>query len=470
MLATTVVVLSSLVLLADADREDKGTDLTTTEAVSIERSSYGGVWYGCGRDNTLPGRDYVYAGGKATYSAWNRPMAVFAPEANGTFFVFGDRYNRPCIAFFDHRLGKFSPPLALGKNPDGNAHRNPTLLIDEDGLLYVFYGYASGNQPLHVLRSVAPYDITNWVKQTDVVPRAASYPQPWQLESGEITVVYRVPKGWCCRTTGDGGRTWSQPTSIVEFSDYEFCSTAYAMTVAENGTFPRRIHLTWSKLGGGSPEEQRTKALWARRYDVYYACSDDGGSTWRRSDGAALSLPITEADAEKVYESGEHGVWLKDIQLDPAGNPCVLFIDADAHTYASTWKFARNLGGAWSMSDIATSDHMYDGGALLLLADDDFRMYGPTKTVQKGCDGGEIVEWRSSDRGHTWHAGTSLTTGSQYSHNHVKAARNQEQGDGRFRLFWSYGDGSAPPATKKVELFYWGEGMPNAQRISISAR
>jgi len=396
-------------------------------------------------------------------------MAVYAPEVNRTFFVFGDQHNRPCIAFFDHGAGEFSTPLALGKNPDGNAHRNPTLLINEDGLLYVFYGYVGANQPLHVLRSVGPYDIANWVRREDLAPSGASYPQPWQLESGKITVVYRVTRGWCCRTTGDGGRSWSEPTIIIQFSDYEFLSTAYAMTVAENGSFPRRIHLTWSKLGGGSSEEQRTKPLWARRYDVYYACSDDGGDTWRRSDGTALRLPISEADAEKVYESGEHGVWLKDIQLDSAANPCILFIDADTRTYASTWKFARSANGAWSLSDIATSDHMYDGGAILLSSADDFRMYGPTKTVQEYCDGGEIVEWRSSDQGKTWHAAAQLTTASRYSHNHVKAVRNRQQGDGRFRLFWSYGDGSTPPAIKQVDLFYWGEGMTEARRIAVRA-
>jgi len=432
-------------------------------------TSFRGVWYGCGRDNTLPGRDYVYAGGKATYSAWNRPMAVFALKVNRTFFVFGDDRNRPSIASFDHRTGVFASPLALGENPDGNAHRNPALLIDEDGFLYVFYGYAGADQAIHVLRSAAPYDMANWVKKTDLMPRGASYPQPWQLKPGEITVVYRVAEGWCCKTSDDGCETWSDANSIIEFGDYEFCSTAYAMTVAATGAYPRRIHLTWSKLGGGTPAEQQTKPLWARRYDVYCACSDDGGNTWRKSDGTALTLPITENKAVKVFESGEHGVWLKDIQLDADGNPCILFIDADTATYAGTWKFARGMAGEWSISDIAPSHHMYNGGALVLYARNDYRMFGPAQIVQENVEGGEIMEWRSSDSGRTWQPVTQLTSESQYSHNHVKTVLNQKQGDGRFRVFWSYGDGRTPPKTKDVDLFYWGDGMTKAQRIAVSA-
>ena len=114
------------------------------EDVPITPTHFRGVWYGCGKDNTLPGRDYVYAGGKATYYAGHRPMAVYAPEVRKTFFVFGDHMNRPAISYYDHSTKRFAQPQALGTNPDGNAHRNPTILIDEQGFIYVFYGYAGG--------------------------------------------------------------------------------------------------------------------------------------------------------------------------------------------------------------------------------------------------------------------------------------------------------------------------------------
>ncbi|HOZ49490.1 MAG TPA: BNR-4 repeat-containing protein [Candidatus Hydrogenedentes bacterium] len=435
------------------------------EIVTPAPTTFRGVWYGCGTENTLPGRDLVYAGGKATYCAWHRPMAVYAPAVNKTFFVFGDAENRPAISYFDHQTSTFAPPLALGTNPDGNAHRNPTLCIDEDGFLYVFYGYAGGKQPIPVLRSIAPFDITRWERRADLTDGSGSYPNPWQLRSREILVTHRVPAGWAFRRTREGGATWEPTVSLVEFGSYEGTSTAYGFSMAETGPYPRKLHFVWSRLGGGSPEAVRTKHLWARRFNVYYACSDDGGDTWRRSDGTAYTLPITEDIAEKLYDSGEHGIWLKDMQIDNAGNPIILFIDANTDTYESAWKVARHADGLWTLADVTRTDHMYDGGALVVLADDDIRLYGPTAASQPRVDGGEIEEWQSTDHGRAWTRRRALTNASPFAHNHVKTVFDQDASDGRFRVFWSYGDGRVPPESRDVRLFCFGDGMDTPREI-----
>ncbi len=430
-------------------------------------TAFRGIWYCCGTANALPGRKYVYGGGKATYSAWHRPMAVYARQVDKTFFVFGNPSNAPTISTYDPKTGTFAKPVVIGQNMDKNAHRNPTILIDEvgsaasqAGTIYVFRGY--NGMPTYVSRSDRPYDITRWTDRTPVeTGKKASYPQPWQLRAGEIFVSYRQRPGWSFRISKDGAASWEPTVNLVKFGDAQI----YAVTVAETGAFPRKIHIVWSRLGGGTPEEIRTKHLWARRYNVYYACSDDGGRTWRRSDGKVLPLPITEATAEKVYDCGQHGVWLKDIQLDSKGDLYVLFIDADVATFRSAWKVARHSGGRWTITDVTTSDHMYDGGALAILSDDDVRIYGPTTASQPQVDGGEIEEWRSVDGGRTWQNTAHLTTGSQYSHNHVKTVLHHERARGDFRIFWSYGDASYPPASKDVHLYFYGERMAGPKRI-----
>jgi len=420
-----------------------------------------GVWYCCGTANTLPGRKYVYGGAKATYSAWHRPMAVYARQVDRTFFVFGTPGNCPAISYYDHKKRAFAEPVILGRNIDGNAHRNPTILIDEAGYIHVFRGY--GGMPVHVTRSGAPFDITRWTPRTAVeTDKASSYPQPWQLESGEIFVSYRRAPGWSYRLSKDGGGSWEPTVNLLKVDD----GSIYAITTAETGRYPRRLHIAWSRLGGGTPEEVRTKHLWARRYNVYYARSDDGGRTWRRSDGTGYTLPITEPAAEKVYDCGQHGCWLKDIQLDSTGNPYIVFIDADVATYRSAWKLAVHSTGAWRIADVAVSDHMYDGGAMAILSDDDLRIYAPTTPSQPQYDGGEIEEWRSVDGGKTWQNTAHVTTGSAYSHNHVKTVLHHERGNGDFRVFWSYGDGRYPPATRDVHLYYYGERMGQAKRIA----
>ncbi|MBN2310466.1 MAG: BNR-4 repeat-containing protein [Candidatus Hydrogenedentes bacterium] len=428
--------------------------------------AFRGIWYGCGTANTLPGNQFVYAGGKATYSAWHRPIAVYAPAVNRTYFVFGDHANRPNISYYDHAGQSFAGQVVLGENPDMNAHRNPTLHIDDDGYVFVFRGYASGGQPMTVLRSEKPHGIGDWTPRARVGEGTGSYPQPWQLVPGELFVTYREHHlGWACRISTDGAESWGPPTTLVQFGTGESPSV-YGISQGATGPYPRTVHFVWSKLGGGTPEEVAAKHLWARRYNVYYAASDDGGRTWRRSDGTPYELPIREEAAEKIYDCGQHGVWLKDIQVDGDGRPNVLFIDAEVETYKSVWKFGRLAAdGYWYFSDVARTGHMYNGPALVLAGPGDYRIYGPSTPSQPRTDGGEIDEWRSADRGASWSRFAQRTTGSKYSHNHVKTVLNHELGAGDFRVLWSYGDGTSPPATKHVFMYMYGETLERPRPI-----
>ncbi len=353
--------------------------------------SHRGVWYACGAANTLPGHGRVYSGAMATYCAWHRPMAVYAPAVMKTFLVYGNADNSPTITLFDHVARQFAEPVVLGANPDGDAHRNPTLLLDDDGHLLVFFG-AHGH-PSHVVKSARPYDISEWRAMPDLQDPKGTYPQPWKLIEGEILVMYRHAPGWRCRVSKDGAESWEAPVNIIDFPrDEGWDLSVYGISIGATGPYPRRVHFTWSRLGGGTPEEVESKHLWARRYNVYYACSDDGGRTWQRSDGTPYALPIGEDDAEKLYDCGEHGVWLKDIQLDSQGNPYILFLDADIDTYESAWKVLRQVEGEWKLSEITRSDHMYDSGGIVFVSDDDIRVYGATTTSQPHEDGGEIED------------------------------------------------------------------------------
>jgi hypothetical protein len=297
--------------------------------------------------------------------------------------------------------------------------------------------------------------------------KSGSYPQPSQLMPGEILVTHRQPSGWCYKKTTDGGASWSPTVHLVDFECYEHISTVYGFSSAAGGPYPRRLHLVWSRLGGGSPGAVASKPLWARRFNVYYACSDDGGETWCRSDGTPYMLPIAEGTAEKVHDSGEHGVWLKDMQIDSDGDPCVLFLDADTDTYASSWRVARHADGHWTVSEVTTSDHMYDGGALVLVSRDDIRVYGPSAPSQPRFDGGEIEEWGSEDQGRTWRKTRSITSNSTFSHNHVKTVQNHQESDGQFRVFWSYGDAQSPPSTDVVSMFLYGDALEEPRLVAL---
>ena len=426
-------------------------------------STFTGVWYQSGTQNAYPGQSHVYSGPMATYSAWHRPMAIHNAERATTYFVFGNAENSPCISAYDHRTGRFAAPVILDTNPDLDAHRNPTLLIDADGFIYVFYG-AHGH-PTRVARSAEPWKIDAWRRDATIEDLRTSNPQPFQPTPAETVVSYRnsppdsVDGTWCVRRSTDGAASWQPTETIIHFDG---CSI-YAMSIGASGPYPRKVHIAWSRLGGGVPEDAATLHLWARRYNVYYACSADGGKTWTRSDGTPYTLPIDEASAEKLYDSGRHGVWLKDIQVGPDGRPLVLFIDSETQTFDAKWKLARPGEAGWRISDVAVSDHMYDDGALVVAGADDYRFYGPTGVSQPHEDGGEIEEWRSGDEGATWKRARALTAGSKWSHNNVKTVFG---GAPDFRIMWSYGDSTSPPADPKVDMFFFGDTIDKPRPVS----
>jgi hypothetical protein len=445
-----------IAMAGGADQAGKGAPRQGATAGEGDREKVIGLWHrsGCNR-RAAPGTRTVYGGPHATYCAWTRPMAVYVPGQDKTFFVFGNAENSPTISAYAHATQTFSPAVVLGRNRDKDGHRNPHLLVDETGGLYVFYG--SHCSPTYLVKSARPYDISEWVPM-GVVMENSSYPQPWQLQRGEIVVLFRQGgthnAAEAIVRSADGGKTWSSPAVIAASPPK---NGLYAVSIAAGGPYPRRLHMAWSV----------TRGDWWQRYHVYYAVSDDGGRTWKQSDGRPYRLPIAESEAQLVFRSAvpDRGVWLQDIQLDRRGNPYVLFVDANTLSYDCTWRVARCLDGQWTIHPLAPAGHMYTSGALVFLADDDLRAYLPSTPSQPHEDGGDVDEWRSTDRGLTWTKTRPVTSGSRYAHNHVKTVYGHQKGD--FRVFWSYGDSRDPPETRAVDLFCYGESLPAPRQIPL---
>ena len=101
---------------------------TTIDAVPEDLGAadgYRGIWY----YNQESGDEYVYkySGGLGTYCAKHIPFAVYSPEANRTFFVYGGtsegRHNLLAMAsYYDHATGEIPRPTLVCDKHTSDAH------------------------------------------------------------------------------------------------------------------------------------------------------------------------------------------------------------------------------------------------------------------------------------------------------------------------------------------------------------
>ena len=196
-----------------------------------------GAWFACCSGNLFS----QYHTPAATYYTTIRPNAIrFVGSHDRTYFVYGDFSRDPAIRYYDHNTRELSDAHIIGRTQiPYDAHGNPSLLIDDDGYLYVFYG--CHHDPIQMRRSLYPEEIDRWSDET-LIPALATYPQPCFLDDSTILLTYRDKSPDIYETaylsyilSPDGGDTWSAKTDII----------------AEEGIFPYVITETGS--GGRSP-------------------------------------------------------------------------------------------------------------------------------------------------------------------------------------------------------------------------
>lgn len=144
---------------------------------------YRGIWFDLGQKSEFGSK---YSGGLGTYTAKHCPLAVYAPEADKTFFVYGgttqrdERHLLAMVSFYDHKTKQVPKPVVVhDKQGVDDPHDNPSIQIDEAGHLWVYVSGRGTKRPGHVYRSRNPYDIDSFEHVTE---REFTYPQPWWLE------------------------------------------------------------------------------------------------------------------------------------------------------------------------------------------------------------------------------------------------------------------------------------------------
>jgi len=169
-----------------------------------------------------------------------------------------------------------------------DAHNVISIIADGEGYLHISWDHHG--HPLHYARSQTPAtpDFSDNMPMTGQTEKHVTYPQFFKQADGNLIFMYRdgasgrgnlVVNHYDTKT-----KTWSQMYANLVSGEGE--RNAYWQACVDG---KGAIHLSWVWRESGDV---------ATNHDLCYARSDDGGKTWKKSDGSTYALPITAASAE----------------------------------------------------------------------------------------------------------------------------------------------------------------------------
>jgi len=397
---------------------------------------YRGIWY-----YNQPSSDqyvYKYSGGFATYPQQQSPIAIYAKQADKTFFCYGGTVKGKqellhMVSYFDHRTGRVPRPRILLNKKTEDAHDNPVMSIDERGHIWIFSNSHGTARSSYIHRSAKPYSIDEFEL---VWTGSFSYGHPWRSPGQGFLFLHTryMDRGrslfWM---TSPDGLTWSEPALLARAA-----LGHYQITCQEG----RRIATAFNYHPDPVGLNQRT--------NLYYLETSDLGKTWKTVAGTAVQPPIRAVRNPALvhdYESEKLLVYLKTVQFDAAGHPVILYLTSSGYEAGPKndpriWRTARWTGTAWEIRDCVRSDHNYDFGSLYVEPDGTWRLIAPTEPgPQSYGTGGEMVLWTSRDQGKTWTRVKQLTRNSPRNHTY---ARRPVNANPAFYALWADGDARKP--------------------------
>ncbi|MDE5840790.1 MAG: BNR repeat-containing protein, partial [Muribaculaceae bacterium] len=106
-------------------------------------------------------------------------------------------------------------------------------------------------------------------------------------------------------------------------------------------------------------------------HDLCYARSDDGGKTWKRSDGTVYQLPITEATAEIAWSIPQNSELINQTSMtaDAKGHPFIATYWRDHDSKVPQYRLVWHDGKKWDMTTVGdrTEPFSLSGGGTKMI-------------------------------------------------------------------------------------------------------
>lgn len=325
---------------------------------------------GCAHQESLPNSTANSVDRQVGYFADNgvgNPLAIVQHPAgihkNGiTYVSYQGPKEDPYIASYNHQTGQWQGPFRagiseLGRRDGGKKfdnHGKPTMLIDDEGYIHIFYGghggqASNGKNPLgnthhgankHAV-SKRPYDISQWEDLNNITP-FGTYNQALKMDNGDIYLFFRHGahrSDWVYQKSVDNGRTFASPVSFLKHkrrTDIDAVDSWYAWAgkgQRDNIIVSYDYHVCWDGGAGVNGRGHTTE-----RHDVYFMSFNTKTGEWSNVEGEKLVLPVTREVADEktlAMRTGELWTFNGSTHLDAQGQPHIAInagIDKGAKT------------------------------------------------------------------------------------------------------------------------------------------
>jgi hypothetical protein len=348
------------------------------------------------------------------------------------------------IGEYDHQTGTVSKPtIVYDKKGVNDPHDNPSLMIGDDGHIWVFVSGRGRTRPGFKFRSKNPFDINEFEMVTE---EEMTYPQPWNTDKGYLHLFTKY--------TGVRQLYFESSSDGVNWTDDKLLAAIPVKEGEKSGHYQISAYFENGKVGtffNRHPDGNVDK-----RTDLYYVETSDLGETWTNVQGTQLQIPLLQREnpARVIdYQSQAKNVYMKDMGFDSNGNPTCLYIRSNGHepgpkSAPYEWCITKWDGKQWHTTVITESDHNYDMGSLYI-SEGEWKVVAPTATSpQKWGVGGELEVWQSTNKGESWEKIRELTKNSQYNHAYVRRPLHYKA---PFCFFWADGH---PHEFSKSQLYF----------------
>ncbi|MFC1557963.1 BNR-4 repeat-containing protein [candidate division KSB1 bacterium] len=423
---------------------------------------------------------FAYNGKKGGAFMLNNQSAYYY---NGrTYIVYSGTNCDPYIICYDHDTEKYSDIVKLGVTVSIEYHVVPSLLVDNEGYIHIFYGAHNYAGKMTYIRSSEPEDISHWIEMGEIsFERGVSYLQSIQLENDSVYVFYRSGDHmdfWGYQISGDGGFSWGPEQNLLDSAKVDSIGWYASFT---KGKGDSTIHCGITSLYEGPDNETMYRG---GRYNIYYIYRDGDGK-WKNVQGDVLTTPLSKStldDYALVYNSGTNTCQFPSIGLTPDDNPYLIWHVGGRIGSPKKYeaKFAKwnSMLSKWDITGepIAITNNLFNNYCIDVIDADTIHAYFTENWTSGGTYysnlGGRIIRHVSNDSGNTWHRDVYATgADSDLRYNEPGIVRNYT--DANAKLIYA----ECTPADGwnininidyNAKLYFWGDNGPVKRSMGSS--